>query len=454
VEYATASPEVRARLGELARRAVSPDEATAREAVEALRAAGPAGLDALFDVWPAAIARLGGAEGGRDPAGPAPDPERLRSALERVARQRDAHAAHLYWYTDLDEAIRVARAQHKPILSLRLLGNLDEELSCANSRYFRTALYPNARIGALLRQGFVLHWESERPAPRITIDFGDGRKMERTLTGNSVHYVLDDEGHPIDALPGLYGPEAFVRGLVAAHEAALGAMRLEGEERQAYVRAWHERAIAVVEAAWAAEVAALGAPGVPLPAVIESPDLSPKGNPFPSAAAAAPMAMAKMAPERPVVAALQGGVPNLPVPGGPELWSRVLARHTADARLDAQSRALMRRKIALELDPSGSRLVPLDDAVFARRLASFEAVLTEDTVRNELTMHRTVHAWLGRRDAPATLAALNKGVYASLFLTPRGDPWLGLLAGDAYTAIENEGLVFQAPRAQKGSRVR
>jgi hypothetical protein len=160
-----------------------------------------------------------------------------------------------------------------------------------------------------------------------------------------------------------------------------------------------------------------------------------------------------MAPERPVVAALQGPVPALPLPASPEVWSRLLARHAADARLDAQSRAHMRRKIASELDPSGTHLVPLDDAVFTRRLAAFEAVLAEDTVRNEITMHRTVHDWMRRRGGPENLAALNRAVYASLFLTPRSDPWLGLLAGDAYTAIDNEGLVVQAPR-RGASRVR
>ena len=89
--------------------------------------------------------------------------------------QKNAFAADLYWYTDFEKAKQVAQKKHKPILSLRLLGNLNEELSCANSRFFRAVLYPNASISKSLREGFVLHWQSVRPAPRITIDFGDGR---------------------------------------------------------------------------------------------------------------------------------------------------------------------------------------------------------------------------------------------------------------------------------------
>src|SRR6478736_10291808 len=95
----------------------------------------------------------------------------------------------LHWFTNLDEAIAASRG--KPILSLRLLGRLDQELSCANSRFFKKLLYPDPRIAQVLREDFVLHWQSVRPVPIVTIDFGDGRRVTRTLTGNSAHLVLD-----------------------------------------------------------------------------------------------------------------------------------------------------------------------------------------------------------------------------------------------------------------------
>ncbi|HEV7573773.1 MAG TPA: hypothetical protein VGQ21_19940 [Thermoanaerobaculia bacterium] len=44
----------------------------------------------------------------------------------------------------------------------------------------------------------------------MTIDFGDGRVLHRTITGNSIHYLLDATGRPLDALPGLYAPKAFL----------------------------------------------------------------------------------------------------------------------------------------------------------------------------------------------------------------------------------------------------
>ena len=136
--------------------------------------------------------------------GGAPSP-----ALDAVCAQKDAHATLLYWFTDLDAALDEARRRDRPILSLRLLGRLDEELSCANSRFFRKSLYIDPAINRAMRDRFVLHWQSVRPVPKVTIDFGDGRRLVKTLTGNSAHLVLDAGGRPVDALPGLFDPRVF-----------------------------------------------------------------------------------------------------------------------------------------------------------------------------------------------------------------------------------------------------
>src|SRR4051812_18183777 len=78
------------------------------------------------------------------------------AALDALCAQRDAHTTLLYWFTDLDAAIAEARRRGRPILSLRLLGRLDEELSCANSRFFRRALYVDPAINRTMRERFVL----------------------------------------------------------------------------------------------------------------------------------------------------------------------------------------------------------------------------------------------------------------------------------------------------------
>ncbi|MFN0249431.1 MAG: hypothetical protein ACKV2T_21270 [Kofleriaceae bacterium] len=122
----------------------------------------------------------------------------------------------LVWFTDLGAAIREARRTNKPILSLRLLGNLPDELTCANSRFFKRVLYREPRVHQVLRQDFVLHWESVRPVPIVTLDFGDGRRVTKTITGNSAHLVLDTHGRLVDALPGLFDPDTFLSLLAQA----------------------------------------------------------------------------------------------------------------------------------------------------------------------------------------------------------------------------------------------
>src|SRR6266536_5776127 len=185
----------------LARQAVSANSKESASAITELRELGPAGLQVLFQSYAKEINRQAS-----DPLLPAtPEWQRLSTALDAVSQQKDSYLSGLYWYTDLGQAKAAARTTGRPILSLRLLGKLNEEYSCANSRFFRTILYSNAQMSIMLRDRFILHWQSVRPVPKVTIDFGDGRKLERTLTGNSIHYILDAEGRPIDALPGLYG---------------------------------------------------------------------------------------------------------------------------------------------------------------------------------------------------------------------------------------------------------
>lgn len=153
-----------------------------------IRRPGPAALDAYLHSY-----------------GAAPSP-----ALDRLCAQKDAHTSLLYWFTDLDAAIAHARRTNKPIVSLRLLGRLTDELSCANSRFFRKLLYPDPAINRVLREQFVLHWQSVRPVPVVTIDFGGGKRVQRTLTGNSAHLVLDSRGRPVDVLPGLFDRDSFL----------------------------------------------------------------------------------------------------------------------------------------------------------------------------------------------------------------------------------------------------
>jgi hypothetical protein len=45
----------------------------------------------------------------------------------------------------------------------------------------------------------------------VTIDFGDGRKLKRTLGGNTLMEICLPDGRVVDAFPGLYTPEDFLK---------------------------------------------------------------------------------------------------------------------------------------------------------------------------------------------------------------------------------------------------
>ena len=128
--------------------ALSTNAALSSSAVSMLRGLGNKGLSALLETHASLIARHADND---------PQWQRLRAALDAVGGQRDCYASRLFWHTNFAEAKAEAQRTGKPILSLRLLGNLNEELSCANSRFFRTTLYANKDVSDYLRDHFVLH---------------------------------------------------------------------------------------------------------------------------------------------------------------------------------------------------------------------------------------------------------------------------------------------------------
>jgi hypothetical protein len=333
-----------------------------------------------------------------------------------VAGQRDAARSRLFWYTDLEAAQSAARRSGRPILSLHLLGRLDEDWSCANSRFFRTLLYADPRIASLLREHFVLHWKSLRPSPRVTIDFGDGRRLTRTLTGNSLHYVLAPDGRPIDALPGLYGPGAFLVGLGEAEAAARAYAALPEARGEAFLREHHRQRLASLSAQLGRERM--------LQALAVAPAV--QANPGPGAALlrADAIAPTKSLSQRVLLADALGREDAPPRPDA-AIWARVAARHRELSRLGPEVRARVAREVA-------------HPAIAVEQL---EARLAEDTARNELDLHRRLHAWFADSSAPSDLDRLNQRVYRELFLMPEADAWDGLSAAEVYLALPAGGRI-------------
>jgi hypothetical protein len=423
-------------LRDLAVRATDQDPEVAGRAISRLRDAGPTGLAALMEANAAAIQR----HRAMDISTVDDQWPRICVAIDTVAAQKDAWASGLYWYTDLEAATQAAKESGKPILSLRLLGTLDTEFSCANSRFFRTVLYANAEVSNALSSRFILHWKSVRPVPKVTIDFGDGRVVERTITGNSIHYVLDSDGRVIDGIPGLYGPKVFLR---LIDEAAAHAADMQSPKGAASIQEWHAAKADQILRQWAVDLRKCGEASDPLKL-----EAAPAGNAKvnPTALAAARLAVGKSVVERPLVAALAPDPKALETGTTTPIWAKIAALRADDSRLDSTSRAVMAAKRSTA-SASGRATESKEklESYLEKIAPIFERSISEDTVRNEYLFHRQIHAWLAQGKlsdgtAATDVNALNERVYADLFLTPSTDPWLGLLPSNAYSALLEDGF--------------
>jgi hypothetical protein len=302
-----------------------------------------------------------------------------------------------------------------------------------------------------LRDNFVLYWSSERPVPRVTIDFGDGRKIVRTTTGNSAHYVMNAKGAVLDVVPGLYAPAVFQSEL--AKSLAL-AKQVEGLEN-----------VALVDAVMAYHEAAIKTTDTQLTAVAGTDYIRRRGRLLGASEigtyAVATAQMATMAKSYVEVPDLQKigvdagridksdleqwtaigqkvwniGLGPPPEPTGPaNNRARLRRTNTAQAAtpvvLDRASLALIekvRTGNPLAADPSWL-------------VARLEQLIVADTALNQFQLRTRI-----RRNMIAghtlDFATVNDEIYAEAFSTPKADPWLGLLTHSDFTGLPADGVV-------------
>lgn len=406
----------KASVESLALKAVSENNNEAMPAIEELRSLGPAGMQTLMKQYDEEIAR----HIANPTIAPSPEWQRITAALDAVSQQRNSYLSGLYWYTDLAQARKASAQSGRPILSLRLLGKLTDELSCANSRFFRTVLYANAMVSATLRDRFVLHWQSVRPVPLITIDFGNGRKLERTVTGNSIHYVLDSQGEVIEALPGVYGPQAFARNLTEAESLFMNLKGKGGDEKRKLLIEYFRSRANTTQMAWLADIKKAGKP-------VDGSRIQVGSSA--EALSIMPLAVTKAAIETSMLRAMISASAALGRITDEPTWRNIAAFHRNDSVLDDRSIALIRKQ-----NPD------LSSKTLANLIEKFQQSVALDTVRNEYKMHTVLLAWLTENSWRTDVDKFNEKVYAELFFTPKSDPWLGLLMPDVYTAIDNSGV--------------
>lgn len=74
-------------------------------------------------------------------------------------------------------------------------------------------LFSSDTVAKAIQTQFEPVWVSVRDVPVVTIDFGKGRTITRTLNGNVATYALAADGTVLDILPGIYQPEEYTKQL-------------------------------------------------------------------------------------------------------------------------------------------------------------------------------------------------------------------------------------------------
>ena len=294
-------------------------------------------------------------------------------------------------------------------------------------------LYPDPKVSAWLRDHVVLYWSSERPVPQVSIDFGDGRLLRTTLGGNSVHLVLAADGSPVDALPGLYAPAAFLARLQDAARCADDYASGSAERGMKVLANYHHQALL-------AEGKVLAGFGINSPPVLDE-----EGEW--TAAAAQALTTRKSLVELPVLRAV-GMVPTGATTGDPSALPpfpiTMLAMLTAGmprlGELSPESRGI----IVWHLQSSGA-LPSGSPTLEEQAIAHVQVDLAQDTIIDEYALHAAIHRH--RLGHPGEgMEALTAWIYRRVFRTPASDPWLGMRPA-AWDGLEHREVVAErAPR--------
>jgi hypothetical protein len=110
-------------------------------------------------------------------------------------------------------------------------------------------LFSSSEVAEYINKTFEPAWESVRPAPLVTIDFGNGNVVKRTLQGNIATYVCGADGIVYDLLPGIYAPDVYRKQLEALATLAKSLQVLQpkpgtkpaADQRVARLRDYHNR---------------------------------------------------------------------------------------------------------------------------------------------------------------------------------------------------------------------
>lgn len=330
---------------------------------------------------------------------------RFNRLYDKVSGQKDGIYSQLFWYKDLEAAKKEADKTNKPIISLRMLGDFSEDLSCANSRFFRAVLYSDEQIARIMKKYFVLHVESVIDVPKITIEYPDGTVQQQTITGNSLHLVMKSTGEVVDVLPGLYGPNHFKNWLFRHYKHSFNfkehITRLNvqiGEDASNLFVNNHLENVA---------------------------------NQLPTAFDAMQMAVGKAIIERPILRSLdKDKTPKTP---GQELEQGWIQKLNS---LGFKSEELsVGSELLIQCKKEYTSANPVEHTI-----TKIEKTLTLENIRNELNLRRKALTMLLDENLKMNDQLLVSTIYKELFLTPLDDKKMGMYQPDSFYGLTDDGF--------------
>ncbi len=330
---------------------------------------------------------------------------RFNRLYDKVSGQKDGIYAQLFWHQDLETAKKEATRTNKQLISLRMLGDFSEDLSCANSRFFRTVLYSDSRIASFLKRYFVLHVESVIDVPKITIEYPDGTVQRQTITGNSLHLMMKPSGEVVDVLPGLYGPDFFMKWL-------------NKHSSQNFNYKHH--------AQWLNKLV-----DNDVEYLFVNDHLEKVADQLPTAFDAMQMAVGKAIVERPILKQLdKNKTPLSPDQKLEQGWLNTLdLMGFKSEKLSSGSRLLIHCK--KQYTPENS---------LEKTVTKIEEILTLENLRNELNLRRRALLLLEDENLKMDDQFLVSTIYKELFLTPLDDKKMGMYQPDSFYGLTDDGF--------------
>ncbi len=101
-------------------------------------------------------------------------------------------------------------------------------------------LFSNKEVADYINANYEPVWHTARAVPLVTIDFGNGNVVNRTMQGNIATYVCFGDGKVLDVLPGIYEPGVFKQCLERLNKLAIELTREPACERFKLVRSYHK----------------------------------------------------------------------------------------------------------------------------------------------------------------------------------------------------------------------